>query len=380
MDRYSAVSLKILRPLSYFLLLALILAVIILGLTPSLVYAQDEPYIKMVEPNEGECGSEMTLTIIGGNLNSDLVSGIRIPEGIEIINIWINDSNPEEMEVEIFIFEDVQTGPRPVEVIGVTGQILAVLEEGFTVICPQEVPPEVPPEDGEPPDDKPPPPDGDYRILILILSIVVAGTVLGISISRTFKIRRRKKWHDKAKEEEPPKECQPCTYYCRKIELKLEIALRKITHLIISAYDPSSGEKIEMRRAEGRIIENLNKAVIASRLKEENGKLKDQLELTAQSLLKQIIEWLPDKSTPSDITITGHLEGGKATFQFILYHCRRIGTENVWKKVDKWKATIKDKRDIHIGDLYSIDSTKPDMVEKLKPELNTLLMQFIEKV
>ncbi len=53
---------------------------------------------------------------------------------------------------------------------------------------------------------------------------------------------------------------------------------------------------------------------------------------------------------------------------------------NVWKEEDKWKATVKDKRDETVGVLSRLDPTEPKLSEKLVLELTRLLTRFIEKI
>jgi len=92
------------------------------------------------------------------------------------------------------------------------------------------------------------------------------------------------------------------------------------------------------------------------------------------------MEWLRDESAPGDIFVTGHLEGGKVTCQFILYQCKRRGTVNIWEEVAKWKAKIKDERDEFLGTLKEMEPTEQGIPEQVASDLTRLLMQFIEKV
>jgi len=242
-------------------------------------------------------------------------------------------------------------------------------------IPPEEVP--VEPTPTETPDIEPEP-----DLMPLIWIVVAFATLGGITftIRRIIEIRRHKEWEDKAKEEEPPETCQPCTCHCRKLELGLEPALRKIAHLSLSAYDPVSSEQSKVRQVRGEVVNGLNRAVMARRLEEKPVKLHEQVAPMVYVLLQQIMEWLRGEPSHRDVFITGHLEGGKVTYQFLLYHCKRIGTEKVWEEEDKWKVTIKDERDEPVGTLRSLDPAEPRIPERLAPELTRLLMQFIEKV
>ena len=222
--------------------------------------------------------------------------------------------------------------------------------------------------------------EADLVPFILIVVVVAAITGTTLTVRRSIKVRRRKEWHDKAKEEEPPETCQPCTRCCRKIELKLEPALHKIAHLSLSAYDPVSGEKSKERQVRGESVDELNNLIRTRRQREEPRQLQKQVATVAGALLLQIMEWLRSESASRDVSIVGHLEGGKVTFQFILYHCKRRGTVNIWEEEDKWKETVKDERDEPVGILRSLDPVEPEVPEWLALELTRLLMQLTEKV
>ena len=227
-----------------------------------------------------------------------------------------------------------------------------------------------------------PPPEPNLIPLILTVVIVVVIVLGGITLTirHGIKIRRRKEWQEKSKEEKPPEKCQPCTYYCHKIELELELALRKIAHLSLSGYDPVSGKGSNEKKIKGEIVDSLNRMVTARRLREKPEELHEQVTPLAHALLQQTVEWLHDKPSPCDLTVTGHLEGGKVTCQFILHHCKLRGTENIWEEEDKWKRSIKDERDEPVGTLRGLDPIEPGMQERVAPELTQQLIQFIKKV
>lgn len=236
----------------------------------------------------------------------------------------------------------------------------------------------------------PPPPPPPPIPLVLVVIIVVAGgaAVAGsvITVRHSVKVRRHKEWREKAKEEEPTKEeepkepCQPCTHDCRWKELELEPALRKIACLSLSAKDPVSSEQSKERQAKGKIVDKLNELVTAHRQGEKSEKLQEQAARLAHQLLQQIIEWLHGEPIPRDISIVGHLAGGKVTYQYILYHCKRRGNVNMWEEEEKWKETLEEKRDERVGTLRNLDPTERKVPEDKASELTRLLMQFVEKV
>lgn len=95
----------------------------------------EEPSIARVDPAEGRCGSEITLTVFGANLEPE--STVFIPEGVE--TRYTEFISPEELVAAIFIAEDAPPGPRPVQVSG-PERGMAVLEDGFTATCPPAEP------------------------------------------------------------------------------------------------------------------------------------------------------------------------------------------------------------------------------------------------
>lgn len=237
------------------------------------------------------------------------------------------------------------------------------------------IPPlEVPPPPTEPPQEPDPVP--------LILIVVAIATLGGITLTiRHYTItQHHKKWQVEAKEEEPPEHCQYCTHHCRKIELVLDQAMRKIAYLSLGAYDPVHGELIKDGQVTGEIVDGLNKVVSARHRRADAETLQELVTPQAQALLQQIMGLLREELAPHDVSIAGHLEGGKVTCQFILYHCKRRGNVNIWEEEAKWEATIKDERDEPVGILHSIDPAELGISERLTPALTRLLMQFIEKV
>ena len=215
-----------------------------------------------------------------------------------------------------------------------------------------------------------------------ILIVVAIATLGGITLIIRHHIitPHHKKWQVEAKEEEPPEHCQYCTHHCRKIELELDPAMRKIAYLSIGAYDPVHGEQIKDGQVTGEIVDGLNKVVSARHRRVNAEKLQELVTPQAHALLQQIMGLLREELAPRDVSLTGHLEGGKVTCQFILYHCKRSGNVNIWEEEAKWEATIKDERDEPVGTLHSIAPSEPGISERLTPALTRLLMQFIEQV
>ncbi len=208
-------------------------------------------------------------------------------------------------------------------------------------------------------------------IWVVLVATVALGALGGISLRRRrVRIRLRKEWQVKAEEGEPPEECQPCNHYCQK-KTELEPSLRKIADLDLVAYDPISGERIGKMQLESEIVDGLNEAVDAYRLRRDRENLREMVVPLSQALLQHIGGWLQGESL-HDVSIVGRLKGYKVSCQFILWHCEKV---NVWVRKEEWKAVIEQKGDKSVGTLHSFDPAEPDMLE---PELTQLLIQFIE--
>ncbi|MHC4277715.1 MAG: hypothetical protein ACYSTI_10400 [Planctomycetota bacterium] len=218
--------------------------------------------------------------------------------------------------------------------------------------------------------------------LIVAISISASAVVAGITfgVRHALKINRHKGWQEKAKKEEPPKKCQHCTRYCRKIEIEVEPALRRVAQLSYVVHDPTSGKKQQKVQLNGKIVSELKKAVNSHRRRKKSEKLERLVADVSYIILQQIEKWLHTEPVSRNISFTGHLEGGKVTSEFILYHCKRKGSVNVWEEEDKWKVTIKDKRDLHICTLRGLDPAEAGMLERVVPELTRRLTEFIKKV
>lgn len=214
-------------------------------------------------------------------------------------------------------------------------------------------------------------------LIFAIVAIIIFGGII-FRIRRTMKMWYRRGWQQNAKDEEPPETCQLCTRHCRKIEL--EPVQRKITHLTLGAGATVSSKQGGERQVKGEIVEELNRAVSASRLGEKQERIQEVVAPLARELLQRIEEWLGGEPAPNDVPIFGHLQGGRVTCQFILYHCRRKGIVDVWEEEDKWQATINDERDEHVGSLRGRDLAGPGVTERMAPEMTKLIMQFIERV
>ncbi len=221
------------------------------------------------------------------------------------------------------------------------------------------------------------------RIPLYLVVIIGAGVVLALLtpiIRHTIKVQRRREWQEKADEAELPETCQPCTRRCRKIEIELEGGPRKITHLTLVKHVPGSDEKSRERKVIGKTVDRLNKAIRVSRRRRKPEKARRLVSPVVAALVQHITNWLRPETAPHDVFVGAHLAGAKVPFQFILYHCRRVGDANVWVEKDRWKATVADERDEPVAAIRSLDAAEPKMAERVTPELTRSLMEFVEKV
>lgn len=150
-------------------------------------------------------------------------------------------------------------------------------------------------------------------------------------------------------------------------------------HLVVSLSDPANGSS-QQREIAGSVVDGINEAVGARRLRRGQEVVERLLAPAAAGLAQELGTWLREEAAVRDISISGHLAGGKAKVQFILYHCVQTGTEAVWEEEDKWKATVKDDRDEAIVTLAALDPEVPDQDTSIRPKLSQSLVQFVEEV
>lgn len=474
-----------LRCIVGFISLAVFTAMIV---SPS-VHAQEPPQVKNIAPREAQCGTEITLTILGSNFRQGLE--VFIPEGTE--TIYTEFISPGELEARIHIAENAPSGPRSVELIDLAnGQRVTVAERGFTIIC-EKPPPEALPdlvlfdaywgfaqggsllqiitrirnESDVPspgtvvytqsaavgqwstearvpalqggdeitvtlelgiPDElrvrehrfhivvnpgneilessndnnqfdlaiqipelpgpeipgEPVPDGGDDQtgpaILAIVLGIIVFAVGTTITIRRSGQARRRREYQENSKEEDPSETCRPCTRYCQKIKLGAKLARYKIAYLNLVATSTDYPEDGREGRIEGKAIEGFNNAVFKYRKDNNLQQLQKSLTAVATLVVEHLRQWLVSGSAHYDISITGHLTGGRCKFQFYLYHCKRKGEQGVWENEAKWEATIKDEHDEIVATLHQLNPSDIELEERFAPVLTQSLVRFVQKV
>jgi len=470
------------------------LAAFLITIASTSVHSQEPPQIQEIAPREAQCGTEITLTILGTYFRQGLE--VIIPEGTE--TIYTEVISPREIEARIHIAENIPSGPRQVELIDLaTGRRVSVFERGFTIVCERQpieplpdlvlfgadwgfaqegrllqiltrirnesdapspgtvvytqsatdgwwsteahVPalrggdevtitlelgipdelrgrehefqitvnpgneilesstvnnqirltaeiPEIPgPEVPGPEIPAEPVPDRDNdptesAIVAIILTIIVIVTIVTVTIRRSIKARHQKEYQENSKEEDPPETCEPCTRYCQKIKLATKLTRYKIAYLSIVASSISYPEDSRENRIEGRALEGFNNAVFIYRKDNDIQQLQKSMNDIAVLVTEHMRQWLRSRPAHYDISIIGHVTGGKCKFQFYLYHCKRKGEQGVWERETKWKATIKDERDEIITTLHHLDPSEVELLARWLPELTHSLVRFAQKV
>ena len=239
----------------------------------------------------------------------------------------------------------------------------------------------IPNEEPRKPVDKPPPVPPPRKIPwtpVIIATITLVGVTLGIR--KAVRASHRKKWQERSEEEEPPETCQPCARYCRRVEIEVDPARRKIANVTISFHDSVSGGQYKDIYAKGKAVSDLNKLLKFHRQRKRQKKLQKQAKSVAGTLSRQIMDRLQHDPQGNDVSMVAHLEGGEATCKFILYHCKRRGNTGVWEEESEWEATIKDERDEVIGALRYLDPADAGILARLTPELIQLLIQFVQRI
>jgi hypothetical protein len=213
-----------------------------------------------------------------------------------------------------------------------------------------------------------PPPDTDVTEMwpAAIVAVVAVVAIVGlVALARArAETGVRLKWQAEAREEEPPGQCTPCTYYCRKVELELEPSRRKVTDLTLRMQESATHAAVESATPTSEVVERLNSAILARR----RGKAEKQVEAllgpVTSALVDHVVAKIRFDAPARDADIAAQLEGGKLTCKFVLYHCERVKGESVWQEEKEWTATLTDKSEFPIAALRSLTPTEglPDTV------------------
>jgi hypothetical protein len=149
---------------------------------------------------------------------------------------------------------------------------------------------------------------------------------------------RRRLWQRQSRTDEPDGRCTVCTRYCRKVELELKPARRRIESLVCSA-----GAGV-VPRLEGEPVTALNRAVGRYRKRRPTLELRLALQPIAERILSAI-ESAAGPLGPGSVTVDARLKGGEVECRFELYHCVAGVEGPTWSKEAEWKATVADERE-----------------------------------
>jgi hypothetical protein len=153
---------------------------------------------------------------------------------------------------------------------------------------------------------------------------------------------RRRLWQRQSRTDEPDGRCTVCTRYCRKVELELKPARRRIESLVCSAGDDV------VAHLEGEPVKALNRAVGRYRKRRPTLELRQTLQPIAERILGAI-DSPAAQLGPGSVTVDAHLKGGEVECRFELYHCVAGAAGPTWSKEAEWKATVADEREERVA-------------------------------
>jgi hypothetical protein len=155
---------------------------------------------------------------------------------------------------------------------------------------------------------------------------------------------RRRLWQRQSSTEEPDGRCTVCTRYCRKVELELKPARRRIESLVCSA-----GDEVVARLGDDP-VKALNRATGRYRKRRPTSELRLTLQPIAERILDVVGGAAADRA-PGPATVIAHLKGGEVECRFELYHCVAGAEGPSWSKEAEWKATVGDERNERVAGL-----------------------------
>jgi len=150
--------------------------------------------------------------------------------------------------------------------------------------------------------------------------------------------RRRRLWQRQSRTDEPGGRCAVRTRYCRKVELELKPAKRRVESLVCRAGDDV------VARLEGQPVKALNRVVARYRKQRPTLELRQALQPIAERILNTI-DSAAAQLGPGSVTLDAHLEGGEVECRFELYQCVAGAEGPTWSKEAEWKATVADERE-----------------------------------
>jgi hypothetical protein len=245
-----------------------------------------------------------------------------------------------------------------------------------------EIPPEeVPPEELIPPAEIP-----NLRPYIIGGGVVVAlGAIgLGALIVTTLRGRSgrlsasaRAELQSQAHEQEPPDECTPGIRYVRKIEVEVKPAAWEVAGLDMTLFNATTGKIGACHKAPQSVVSALNRAIRERRLG-ETGKAGDIVRAAARELSELIVGWQSRESHARDVSLDARLEGGEATFKFVVYRCQE-GLPPRWQEGGKWTADLK-ALERHTGTLWGRQPREPydTYLDRTGHQVRERLLELVE--
>jgi CARDB len=218
----------------------------------------------------------------------------------------------------------------------------------------------------------PPPPDPNGRPWTLIG--LLAGVLLGVSVGLTLAIRGRRlrirtRWETEA-DGERPEACTVPQSHVLRIDGKPKPALRKIEKLELRAAGNGDDEE-RRKRIEGSIVEYLNRALWARRLRRRR-RLEALTESAGERLAVGIEQWLAGDER-RDVTVSAHVTGGKVECEFKRSECVRDGDSCRWEERQSWKRELEHAFDEPVSTVRVPLEPRGDRVRQLSADFRALV-------
>lgn len=185
-----------------------------------------------------------------------------------------------------------------------------------------------------------------------LIALLLASLIIRWSLRR----HRRLVWQSSATSEKPPPHCSRPGRWCT-VKVTLKPGRREISYLVFVA----EGETIWNWRSEGRPAKRLNEAVRTSRRGASTQEIRLAVLPAAQELVAEIGRLGGEHN--GCVSISAHLEGGKAESEFSLYHCVGRPPKARWERKTKWTIEVADERDEPVGELtFPIERRSTEML------------------
>ena len=151
---------------------------------------------------------------------------------------------------------------------------------------------------------------------------------------------RQRVWQRRSRTDEPQGRCTVCTRYCRRTELELKPARRRIESLTCT-----SGDDV-VARLNGQPVKALNRVVGRYRKRRPTAELRRTLQPIVERILHAVDAASVDAAS---VTLLARLTGGELECSFELYHCVAGPDGPTWSREAEWTATIADEREERVG-------------------------------